>query len=263
MTQEIAAPPPVLMELLTPHVALVTLNRPEKRNAVNPALSYAMEAILRKTEADTEVRAVILTSCDSEVFSAGADLSAIASGTGRGIETAGGFAGLVYAPRGKPWIAAVEGKALGGGFEIVLACDMVIAAEKATFGLPEVARGLIAAGGGLQRVSAILPRNVANELVCTGRPVSAAVMERWGVVNRVVPAGQALAAAREIAETIAANAPLAVQHSLAVMRAQCAASDGIGRIVVADHMAAITRTEDYVEGPRAFVERRAPVWKGR
>ncbi|TVV76751.1 enoyl-CoA hydratase-related protein [Sphingomonas solaris] len=255
---------PVLYEKIGQHVGLVTLNRPEKRNAVNPAMATALEAIVRSTEADTDIRAVILTSSDDRVFCAGADLGAIASGTGKGIETsAGGFAGFVYAQRWKPWIAAVEGMALGGGCELALACEMIVASEAARFGLPEVKRGLLAAAGGVHRIGAVLPRNIANELIATGEPLDAAGALRWGMVNRVTPPGETVATARLLAEAIAANAPLAVQYSLQAARASAAQPDGAGRTIVAERFAALRGTEDFKEGPRAFVEKRAPTWSGR
>lgn len=255
---------PVLFELLTPHVALVTLNRPDKRNAVSPAVSAAMERILGKIEGDPEIRVAILTSCDARVFCAGADLGAIAAGKAQGIDTPnGGFAGFVYAQRSKPWIAAVEGLAVAGGCELCLACDMIVASENARFGLPEVKRGLMPGAGGVHRLPLTVPRNLATEMIFTGEQFDAASAHRMGLVNRLAPAGGALAAARALAEIIAENAPLAVQYSLAAIRASTGQPDGAGRAVVAERFAALRRTEDYQEGPRAFVEKRAPVWKGR
>ena len=262
--EEVSAIPPVLYEKIGPHVGLVTLNRPEKRNAVNAALAAALEAIVRETEADGDVRAVILTSSLDKVFCAGADLSAISAGAGKGIETsAGGFAGFVFSQRAKPWIAAVEGMALGGGCELALACDMIVASETARFGLPEVKRGLLAAAGGVHRIGAVLPRNIANELIATGEPLDAAAAHRWGMVNRVTPPGGALEAAKLLAGAIAVNAPKAVQYSLQAARSSASLPDGAGRAIVGERFAALRLTEDFKEGPRAFVEKRAPVWTGR
>lgn len=246
------------------HVAIVTLNRPEKRNAVNPALSAALEAIVRRIEADPDIRVAILTASDGPVFCAGADLAAMAAGKAAGIDTAaGGFAGFVHAHRTKPWIAAVEGLALGGGCELTLACDMIVAAETARFGLPEAKRGLLANAGGVYRIGAVLPRNVANELLATGEPLDATRAYHFGMVNRLAPPGGALAAATELAETIAANAPLAVQYSLQAARFAAGLPDAAGRAIATERFAVLRRTEDYQEGPRAFVEKRAPVWTGR
>ena len=254
----------VLFEMLTPHIALVTLNRPHKRNAISPELAIAMDAIVKKIENDPQIRVAILTSSEPKVFCAGADLGAVASGRGAGMETpSGGFGGFVYAVRMTPWIAAVEGLALAGGFEMCLACDMIVASENARFGLPEVKRGMMAGAGGLPRLAAMLPRNIAAELVATGDPMDAPLAYRHGVINRMVPAGEALVSARALAETIAANAPLAVQYSLAAMRASVGQSDGTGRDIAADRNNMLRRTDDFKEGPRAFLEKREPVWTGR
>lgn len=254
----------VRFELLTPHIALVTLDRPEKRNAVNPAVALAMEAIVKRVEETAAIRVVLLTSSEPRVFCAGADLAAVAAGAARDLETPlGGFAGFVFATRVKPWIAVVEGIAVAGGCEICLACDMIVASENARFGLPEVKRGLIAGGGGLHRLASALPRNIANELLATGDNFDAALAHRFGLVNRLVPAGGALAEARELADKIAANAPLAVQHALAAARESQGQPDGAARSFAASHVAVLRRTEDFREGPRAFVEKREPVWTGR
>lgn len=261
---EPTAPDIVLYEALTPHIVLVTLNRPEKRNAVNPAVSEALETIVRKIDADPAIRVAILTSSFDKVFCAGADLQAIASGKGKGTETAaGGFAGFVYAPRKTPWIACVEGMALGGGFEIALACDMIVASENAQFGLPETKRGLLANAGGLHRIGAVLPRNLAQEMIATGEPIDARRAYHFGLVNRVAPAGGAQAAALELAELVAGNAPLAVQYALQGSKTAAAQPEAFGRVIAAERFTALRSTEDYEEGPRAFLEKRAPVWTGR
>lgn len=255
---------PVRFEMLTPHIALVTLDRPEKRNAISPEVASAMEAVVKQIEDDPNVRVAILTSSEPRVFCAGADLGAVASGKGAGMETpSGGFAGFVYAQRLKPWIAAVEGLALAGGCEICLACDMIVASENARFGLPEVKRGLMAGAGGVHRLANALPRNIAAELIATGEPMDAARAFASGLVNRLVAPGETLATSRALAESIAANAPLSVQHSLAAMRASVGQPDGAGRALVAERFAALRRTEDFKEGPRAFVEKREPIWTGR
>jgi enoyl-CoA hydratase/carnithine racemase len=255
---------PVRFEMLGAHVALVTLNRPDKRNAINPAIAAAMEAIIRRVENTPEIRVVLLTSSEPRVFCAGADLAAVAAGQARDLETpTGGFAGFVFANRMKPWIAVVEGLAVAGGFEICLACDMIVASQDARFGLPEVKRGLMAGAGGVHRLASALPRNIANEVLATGDTFDAQLAYRVGLVNRLAPAGEALAAARQLAESIAVNAPLAVQHTLATARESQGQADGAGRSFAAGRMAMLRGTEDFKEGPRAFVEKRDPVWTGR
>lgn len=255
---------PVLFEMLTAHIALVTLNRPEKRNAISPEIATAMDAIVNKVENDPDIRVVLLNSSEPRVFCAGADLGAVAAGRGRELDTAtGGFGGFVFIARLKPWIAVVEGLALAGGAEICLACDMIVASETARFGLPETKRGLMAGAGGVHRLVNAMPRNLAYEMLTTGDNFDAAFAHRFGLVNRLVPEGQALAAAIELAEKIAANAPVAVQHTLAAARESWNQPDGAGRSIVSTRMSVLRKSEDFKEGPRAFLEKRDPVWTGR
>ncbi len=261
---EVESAPEILFKLVTPHIALVTLNRPEKRNAISPAIASGIEAIIRKVEDDPEIRVVLLASSAPQVFCAGADLGAIAAGKGRDMETpGGGFAGLVYATRRKPWIAVVEGLALAGGCEICLSCDMIVASENAKFGMPEVKRGLMAGAGGAHRLANLLPRNLAYEFLTTGDNFDAALAYRFGMINRLTAVGEAMAAAMDLAEVIAANAPLAVQHTLAAARESQGQADGAGRAFAAAHVIALRTSEDFKEGPRAFMEKHAPKWTGK
>ncbi|MDG2002211.1 MAG: enoyl-CoA hydratase-related protein [Novosphingobium sp.] len=254
----------VLFEMVSDHVALVTLNRPEKRNAINGEIARDLGNIVVKTEDDPNIRAVILTSSEDRVFCAGADLAAVSGGTGLSMETpAGGFAGLAYANRTKPWIAAVEGLAVAGGCELCLACDMIIASENAGFGLPEVKRGLLAGAGGLHRLPNRIPPAIAYEMIATGDPVGAERAAQHGLVNSMVEPGRTVEAALALAARIICNAPLAVQHSLVAARTGAALPDGAGRMIANERMAMLRKTEDFKEGPRAFVEKRDPVWTGR
>jgi crotonobetainyl-CoA hydratase len=250
------------------HVLVVTLNRPEARNAVNGDLTLGLGTALEEADGDPEIRAVVLTGAGDVSFCAGADLKAISRGESLnppGTE-AWGSGGIVDHPIGTPIIAAVNGTALGGGTEIVLTADLAVAATTARFGLPEVTRGLIAAAGGLIRLPQQLPQKIAMQLILTGEPIDAGTALRWGLVNEVVEPDQVVPAAIELAQRIAANAPLAVQASKRVAR-------GIrdGSIPAeADAWAASNReilalmgSEDAIEGPMAFAEKRTPVWKGR
>lgn len=250
------------------NIELITINRPEARNAVNGAVSAAVGDALAHAQADPDVWAVVITGAGDRSFCAGADLKAISRGENlmhpRHAEW--GFAGYVHHFIDKPTIAAVNGTALGGGSELALASDLVVACESARFGLPEVKRGLIAGAGGVFRIIEQLPRKVALELVFTGEPMSAADALRWGLINRVVPDGTVVDAALALAERITVNAPLSVQAS---KRVAYGADDG----VIADEEPKWMRTEreftellktaDAQEGPLAFAEKRQPVWKAR
>ena len=245
------------------HVALLTLDRPAARNAINGEMAQAIEALVDATEADRSVRVVVLASSDAG-FSAGADLTEVAAGRRASLRTErGGFAGLAYARRTKPWIAAVEGKALAGGFELVLACDFIVASTQASFGLPEVKRSLIAAAGGLHRLRRRVPYALAAEMLLTGEPIDAARAQAAGLLNALVAPGECVNAALALAGRIAANAPLAVRDSLQIVRAADDLSEPELRQLGADCLARLALTEDYQEGPRAFIEKRAPRWTGR
>ncbi len=242
--------------------AVVTLDRPEARNAVNRELAEAVEAAFDRVEGDDTVWTIVLAA-NGPAFCAGADLKAVAAGDGRLGTERGGFGGLVTRVRTKPLIAAVEGPALAGGTELVLSCDLVVASSEAQFGLPEVKRSLVAAAGGLFRLPRALPRNVAMELALTGDTLSAADAHHHGFVNRLVQPGQALDAALTLAATINANAPLAVRASRRSILATHLLDDDAAFDMTTAESRDIWQTEDFSEGPRAFIEKRAPVWKGR
>jgi enoyl-CoA hydratase/carnithine racemase len=255
---------PVTFTMAAPHIGLATLNRPEARNAINGDVAQALGKILTETESNPDVWAVILTGAGGQVFSAGADLKEIAAGRIAGLSTpGGGFAGFVHAKRTKPWIAAVDGLALAGGFEIVLACDFIVASDISAFALPEVKRGLTAAAGGTYRLPRALPKAIAFEMIATGERLSVADAKAYGLVNRVAPKGQAVAEALKLATSICENAPIAVRESLKVARAAYDLDDAGLQEISNETQRAIAKTEDFQEGPRAFVEKRPAVWKGR
>lgn len=256
----------VTVERLPGHVALVTIDRPEARNAVNGDVASGLEAAVDATEADDDIRAVVLTGAGREAFCAGADLKEVSAGRGSALRTErGGFAGFVYRERSKPWIAAVNGKALAGGTELVLACDLVVAVRQAAFGLPEVLRGLIAAAGGLYRLPRAIPPNIALELILTAGQLDAERAHGFGLVNRLVPDVEGLReAALALAAEIARNAPVAVRQSLRVAReANSGLDEAALRALTRDAFERVAASEDFKEGPRAFIEKRAPRWSGR
>lgn len=249
------------------NVAVITINRPDARNAVNTGVAQGIEEAIDKMEADDEVWVGILTGAKTEkgyIFCAGADLKQMAIDPGGMMTSRGGFAGFVKRERTKPIIAAVDGPALAGGTEIVLACDLVVASRTAVFGVPEVKRNLIAAAGALFRLPRKLPRNVAMELVLTGRldfPAERAY--HFGLVNVLCDEGQALEAARKLAAQISENAPLAVRESRRVLLETTDQPDEVGWRTSAEGMAKMFGTEDFSEGLTAFAQKRAPQWKGK
>ena len=243
--------------------AIITIRRPEARNAVNAEVAEAMEAAIDRLEGDPEVWVGIIAG-EGTVFSAGADLKAVSAGQAAGLSTRkGGFAGLARRERSKPLIAAVDGPALAGGCEIVLSCDLVVASTNARFGLPEVKRSLVAAGGGLFRLPRAIPPKVAMEVILTGDPISAERALSFGLVNELVEAGGALDAALALAERITVNAPLAVRESRKVVLASAVEDDDELWKRSNQAMGAVATTEDFAEGPRAFIEKRPAEWKGR
>lgn len=252
------------------HTLVVTIQRPEALNAINVHVHRGIGESLEAAQADPDIRAVVLTGSGERAFSAGADLKAIARGEAilpdNERERAWGFAGFVRHAIDKPTIVAVNGIAVGGGTEITLAADLAVAAESASFGLPEVTRGIIAGAGGAFRLGAQLPAKVAMELLLTGRRISAREALTLGLVNRVVPDGTVVEAALALAEEIGMNAPLAVQASKRVARGirdgAVDSEEAAWELMFAES-ARIRETADAKEGPRAFSEKRAAQWTGR
>lgn len=240
------------------HVLVVKMTRPKKRNAINAGITAGIDAAMNELEDNPDLWCGVLTG-DDTVFSAGADL---AVGPGEPTER-GGIAGIITRERSKPLIAAVEGMALGGGMELVLCCDMVIAASTAQFGLPEVKRGLMPDFGGAFRVARYLPVNIARELLLTGDNLSAERAERLGFVNHVVAPGKATETAIALAQRICANAPLAVREALRLVNLECNGDETA--IWETSHQAheRLLQTDDVKEGIAAFFEKRPPAWQGK
>jgi enoyl-CoA hydratase len=238
-------------------VLTITIDRPEARNAVDRDTAEALSQCFRRLDADPGLRAGILTGAGG-TFSAGMDLKAYARGESP-IVAGLGFAGLTRAPRTTPLIAAVEGWALGGGTEMALACDLIVAARDARFGLPEVKRGIVAPEGGLLRLPQRIPHTIAAELLLTGEPLPAVRAAELGLVNRLTEPGAALTGAGTLAATIAANAPLAVAAVKQVLDAGAALTFDQQDAIVAGAL----RSRDAAEGARAFAEKRPPRWEGR
>ena len=242
-------------------VMIITINRPKAKNAINKAVAEGIAAAIDQLDADDNIRIGILTGANN-TFCAGMDLKAFLSGetpflAGRG------FGGLVESPPKKPLIAAVEGYALAGGLELALTCDLVVAAEDAKFGIPEVKRGLVAAAGGLMRLPRQLPQRIAMELALTGDFMDAERAAALGLINHVVPAGEAMTGALALAAKIAANGPLAVKISKQVITEQ---QDWSAETMFGKQGALvepIMRSADAIEGSMAFAEKRAPIWTGR
>lgn len=240
---------------------VVTLDRPAARNAVNLALAHQVAAAMNEFDARPDLRICIITG-EGGNFCAGMDLKAFSEGEWPFLEH-GGFAGLVERSTVKPVIAAVEGYALAGGFEIVLSCDLVVASRSAQFGIPEVRRGLVAAAGGLLRLPSQLPRTLAMELALTGRMLNAEEAWSRGLLNRLVEPGKALEGAKSLASEIAANAPMSVAVSKRVIRESRTWDDQNMFDLQKPIVAPVFTSQDASEGALAFVEKRAPNWIGR
>ncbi|HDS1738621.1 crotonase/enoyl-CoA hydratase family protein [Pseudomonas putida] len=241
-------------------VATITINRPEARNAVNAAVALAIADAIDQVDKRDDIQVAVLTGAGG-FFSAGMDLKAFLKG--ENVKPHGrGFAGLTNANVRKPLIAAVEGMALAGGFEMALACDLIVASEASQFGLPEVKRGLVANAGGLVRLPRQLPYRVAMEMALTGAPVSAQFLLGHGLINRIAPAGEVLNVALDLAGAIAANGPMAVAVSKQVMqRSQDWPSTELFQRQD-EFTLPVFKSQDAKEGATAFAEKRKPVWKG-
>lgn len=245
------------------HVGIITINRPDARNAVNGEVAKGIEEAIDQIEGDSSLWLGILTGVPP-VFSAGADLKEINAGRAGDLQTKrGGFAGITRREREKPIIAAVDGPALAGGTEITLACDLIVASTTARFGIPEVKRCLVAAGGGLFRLPRKLPFNIAMELTLTGDPIEAERAYHFGLVNVLCEPGEALAKAKELAARIEANAPVAVRESRKVVYAAMTEDEDTGWRLSGEAMMKAMGSEDMKEGLTAFIEKRPPSWTGK
>jgi enoyl-CoA hydratase len=242
-------------------VQVITINRPEARNALNAAVAEQVAAAVDELDASADLRAAVLTGAGG-YFSAGMDLKAFLRGETPAIGGRG-LCGITVTPPRKPLIAAVEGGALAGGFELVLACDLVVAGRTARFGVPEVTRSLVAAGGGALLLAQRVPRALALEMLLTGAPVDAERAAAMGLVNRVVDDGGAVEAAVELATAIAANGPLAVAATKRIVQEAPGWSPAEAWDRQQEVIGPVFTSEDAREGAAAFAERRAPVWKGR
>ncbi|WP_313300688.1 crotonase/enoyl-CoA hydratase family protein [Diaphorobacter sp.] len=253
-------PPPLLVEIRG-NIQIMTLNRPEARNAVTLEMAEAMAAALDALDANPDVSVGIINGAGG-TFCAGMDLKGFLQGK-RPSLPGRGFCGITMKPPRKPIIAAVEGYALAGGFEVVLACDLIVASREARFGLPEVKRGLAAAGGGLLRLTRRMPYHIAMECILTGDMLSAERAHQNGLINRMTEPGAALDAAIELAQAVAANGPLSLVASKQVV----SESVDWSREEMFDRQAAITNpvfaSQDAREGAAAFAEKRKPVWKAQ
>jgi enoyl-CoA hydratase len=263
MTQSETQTEPVLVTERRGAVMVLRLNRPEARNSLNPELLTAIGSGMLHAENDPDVRAVVLTGTGDKAFCAGMDLRAFAEGgaVGGSREMMQGFVRFTQGEIGVPIVGAANATAVAGGFELLLGCDVVVASETASFGLPEVKRGLFAAGGGVF-VSTRIPLAVALELTLTGDPIDAGRARALGLINHVVPQAEVLNAAVALAERIARNGPLALQATKELVRTASTDLDK-ARSLASEWQPKVFGSEDAKEGATAFIEKRDPVWKGR
>lgn len=243
-------------------VLIVTINRNERRNAIDPATSAEMEAIFNEAEKNPEVRAIIITGAGERSFCAGEDLAAFDESGECQTIMAHGFAGITERLSTKPIICAANGTAVAGGLEIALSCDIIVAAEHARFGLSEVKVGLLATSGGLIRLPNRIPRNIAAEMCLTGTLIPAQRAYEVGLVNHVVPKEELMDKAMEIAQTIAANAPISLRLTKEIFHIAGQTSFEDAQRFCNRCWDYVEKTEDAKEGPQAFLEKRKPDWKG-
>ena len=242
-------------------VQVITINRPEAKNAVNGAVAAGIAAAVDELDASDDLQVGILTGAGG-TFCAGMDLKAFLRGETPTIEGRG-LGGITEAPPRKPLIGAVEGWAVAGGFELLLACDLVVAAETAKLGVPEVKRALVAGAGAAMLLPQRIPQAIALEMLLTGDPITAERAAQLGLVNRITPEGGALDGALELAATIAANGPLAVAITKQIARSSSDWTLAEGWAKQTELMLPAFLSEDAQEGATAFAEKRPPVWKGR
>jgi enoyl-CoA hydratase len=250
---------PVLTEV-TDGVAVITINRPEARNAVNGAVARGIAAAVDELDGRADVRVFVLTGAGG-TFSAGMDLKGFLAGDAP-VAEGRGFAGIVERPPATPVIAAVEGYALAGGFELALACDLIVAGDTAKFGLPEVRRGLVAGAGGLLRLPRRIPYHLAMEIALTGEHFPASRLAEAGLISRLAPAGEALAAANQLAQRIALGAPLAIAATKRVIVAQADWDSGEAFARQSEIISPVFTSADAMEGAMAFAQKRPPAWRG-
>ena len=245
-------------------VLIVTINRNERRNAIDPETANLMESIFNDAEKDPEVGAILITGAGDRSFCAGEDMAALGENGECLTETEHGFAGITERLCSKPVVCACNGTAVAGGLEIALACDVIVAADHARFGLTEVKVGLLATSGGLMRLPKMIPPKIASEMCLTGKLITAQRAYEVGLVNYVLPADQVMDKAMELATTMAANAPISLRltKQLLHMAPHTSLEDGMR---VCRYMAwkYVEGTEDAKEGPQAFLEKRKPNWKNR
>lgn len=245
-------------------ILIVTICREIAANTINPETSFLLDKALNEAEADDSVRAVILTGAGDRFFCAGQDLKCLASGNSKGCVIPGhGWAGITERNFSKPLLAAINGYALGGGTEIALTCDLVVAAESASFGLPEVKRGIFAAGGGAIRIAHAVPKAAAMEILLTGDPISAQKALEIGLINYVVPSSELLERTVALAERVAANAPLSLKYTKQLYMKALTSPESEAFEMSELIKKVIFNTEDSKEGPLAFIEKRQPKWTGK
>jgi enoyl-CoA hydratase len=242
-------------------VLLITINRPDQRNAINGAVANGIAAALDELDADGELSVGVLTGA-GKGFSAGMDLKAFVAGESPYVGDRG-FAGITQRAAAKPLIAAIEGFAVAGGLEVALSCDLIVASRGARLGIPEVKRSLVAAGGALLRLPRVLPRTIALELALTGDPIDSERAHALGLVNRLAEPGQAVEAALELADAIAPNGPLALAATKRVLNESVDWPESEFFARQGEIAGPVMASEDAREGAKAFAEKRAPVWQGR